>query len=381
MVDRMTRRQFIAGSAAAALDIGYLRACRAQAPRNERRRAMFSSIIEAREALAATFGARHADMLTAVLQPTIAFHPAPGEPLPAPGATRIGGTPGLPEDIKWPVRAVPGNLDEIAARGGANHRESIARHLRRALPFEFLAQVDLAEAARLGPVAALLPPRGRLLFFYDAGAGPWHTGSDLCRVIWDQTPDSELARQQVPQALLDLAEEHEAEAKEEARKNGWPYEDLAPRYWGPPQPMRLAQEFRLPHYSSIEVQSDARLLEALDADQSGERYRAHFEMFWSKGKRAARHQLLGSPLPEQSDPRYDAVIVTEHGVQHLPRETWKSDRARLERLTNDWCLLLQIDNQDYLQQRFAEGTIYFLVRRSDPAERAFERVVAIYQQT
>jgi uncharacterized protein YwqG len=47
----------------------------------------------------------------------------------------------------------------------------------------------------------------------------------------------------------------------------------------------------------------------------------------------------------------------------------------------DWTLLLQVDFKDYLQQPYATGTVYFLIRSDDLGARAFDLVVAIYQQT
>jgi uncharacterized protein YwqG len=49
--------------------------------------------------------------------------------------------------------------------------------------------------------------------------------------------------------------------------------------------------------------------------------------------------------------------------------------------SQQWLLLLQIDLRDYLQQRLVEGTAYFLIRRDDLAARAFDKVVAVNQQT
>jgi hypothetical protein len=34
-----------------------------------------------------------------------------------------------------------------------------------------------------------------------------------------------------------------------------------------------------------------------------------------------------------------------------------------------------------MQAKFVEGTVYFLIRRSDLEQRRFDRVVAVYQQT
>jgi hypothetical protein len=64
-------------------------------------------------------------------------------------------------------------------------------------------------------------------------------------------------------------------------------------------------------------------------------------------------------------------------VQHLTREAAQQDWPR----DLEWLLLLQIDLRDYLQQRYVEGTVYFLIRRDALTAPAFDKVVAVYQQT
>jgi uncharacterized protein YwqG len=45
-----------------------------------------------------------------------------------------------------------------------------------------------------------------------------------------------------------------------------------------------------------------------------------------------------------------------------------------------WRLLLQIDWAD-LAQVGGEGTVYFIIRKDDLAQRDFSKVHAVYQQT
>ncbi len=47
---------------------------------------------------------------------------------------------------------------------------------------------------------------------------------------------------------------------------------------------------------------------------------------------------------------------------------------------HDWTLLLQVGLADVTRD-FAEGTVYFVIRKADLAKRDFSRVHAIYQQT
>src|SRR6478752_1307388 len=104
---------------------------------------MFVDVVAAKEVLTEYFNEPGVELLLRVMQPAIGFEPSEA----------------------WPVRPVPVDAEAIAARGGSRHAPHLQRHLAQPLPFEFLAQVDLAEAAALGEVAEELPREGRLLFF------------------------------------------------------------------------------------------------------------------------------------------------------------------------------------------------------------------------
>jgi hypothetical protein len=273
------------------------------------------------------------------------------------------------------------NADAIAAGGGFRHGPHIRKLLAQPTPFGFLAQVDLAEAAALGDVAGELPREGQLLFFYDGGVGPWHDGAESARVIWDKTPAAQLERKALPRELVDPHVEFCTELN-----RGAPPPDPSSvtaatpsHHWGPARAMRLRPMLRPPARHTVETdpasgEGDAELIEAL-ADED---FEASMDaLFDDHIDGAGRQQLLGLPLPEQGDPRNTAAIVGGLGVQHLTREAAQQDWPR----DLKWLLLLQIDLRDYLQQRYVEGTVYFMIRRGDLAAGAFDKVVAVYQQT
>jgi hypothetical protein len=344
---------------------------------------VFSTAHEARKALEETFGSGMAETIATALMPAIVLKPLAEAGAAVPGATRIGGTPDLPNGFSWPIRTVPANADEIVGRGGPTHAPHLRKHLERELPLEFVAQVDLAEAARLGPAAAPLPGEGRLLFFYDGAVAPWHNGPETCRVIWDRTPIAGLERKPRPDALTALGEEYVKQWNQTAQKRGWPpaKPDDVP-YWGPAQPARLEVRLRLPHPHSVEAQENAPLMAALEDEDTADAYYEIFSVYWDKkGDVPTRQQSLGPPLPEQDDPRYQAVTVTEFGAQHLSREAWQRNRPMVVKAAAGWQLLLQLDLSGYLQQELTEGTAYFLIRNTDLAARAFDKAVAVYQQT
>ena len=93
----------------------------------------------------------------------------------------------------------------------------------------------------------------------------------------------------------------------------------------------------------------------------------------------ARASSSRSPLPERTI-RATAPSSPPLRQQYLTSQVWQDTLPRISHAP-DWQLLLQLDVSDYLQDRLAEGTVSFLVRRSDLAARAFDKTVAVYQQT
>jgi hypothetical protein len=126
---------------------------------------MFADVATAKEILDEYFDEPGVELLLRVMHTAIGFEPIEGSSESALGTTRIGGMPDLAIGEPWPVRPVPADAEAIAARGGSRHGPHIRKLLALPLPFGFLAQVNLAEAAALGDVARELPKDGRLLFF------------------------------------------------------------------------------------------------------------------------------------------------------------------------------------------------------------------------
>lgn len=89
------------------------------------------------------------------------------------GASRFGGVPDLPPGVGWPERD--------------------------GVPMELVAQLRLADVADLDP-ARRLPPRGSLLFFYNAQWTTFDQDQDhrSCAVIFHDGPDEALVRATPP---------------------------------------------------------------------------------------------------------------------------------------------------------------------------------------
>lgn len=193
----------------------------------------------------------------------------------------------------------------------------------------------------------------------------------------------------------DLAEAAKKNAREMAEirakfpRAGEPKEEGTP-YGAPAQPLRLKSTLRLPDPHGLEIAALPELAEAYrgktvddEADDFGESYREAVEETQARadGKVRRRQQALGSPQAEQDDPRYDAVVVSTFGKQHLSSDEWKAHVAEIQAKARDWRLLLQIDLGDWMKADLVEGTVYFVIRASDLEQRRFDRVIAVYQQT
>ncbi|TXN70473.1 DUF1963 domain-containing protein [Methylobacterium sp. WL6] len=348
---------------------------------------MFGGVAEARQVLRDRgFDAQETDLLVGALIPSFGFEPITGEgPI---GGTRFGGTPDLPPGTAWPRPPAAEDPEVIAGRGDDEATVRMREHMALGLPYAFLAQVDLVEAAFFDLPASGLPGDGRLLFFYDLAVGPWETGTRTARVIWDPTPRDALVRTSMPSDLDAAAAREFAQiAALHSRYDdaSVPAGEQGTTYGGPACAMRLRPSLRFDDRTV-----DRRVLPGLRAPHGGTN--EGFERFWNRYQDlypgclperygVHRQQLLGSPDPVQGDPLHDAVAVSDFGAQFLDGDAWRNHGQEIKERTVDWRLLLQVDLGDWMNDRYMEGTVYFVIRASDLAERRFEGVVAVYQQT
>jgi Domain of unknown function (DUF1963) len=332
------------------------------------------------------------------------------------GETRLGGAPDLPKGMAWPIRPIAPNAGEKAAEW-QEHHAWIARHLTQELPFEFLGQIDLTEAAHHSAHVQGLPPSGRLLFFWDGATGILESGAQTCRVIHDETPAAKLARLAVPAKFtemeaswrepdpkmiphfeaiirnLDAAGQKEAAdaMREAAHKSKNPDPTIKKPFVYPSRAMRLEPIWVLPKQNAIELTLDHEMTAFAEGDETGEHYSlltgndiGPFTSDQTNMRRsqdwltleARRPRLMGPAHPEQDDPRYAALPTTE-----MPPYPWNAatigDAARK---AEAWQTLLQVSMAD-LAQIVTEGTVYFMILKTDLAQRDSSRVVASYQQT
>lgn len=332
-------------------------------------------------------------IILANLQHAIGFLPVassnggPSKAEAALGQTKLGGTPDLPKGVDWPVRATPENADDIIARGGSTHESHIKQYLARPFPYEFFAQIDLAEAANLGIIADSLPDVGRLLFFYDSMTGPWYSGMDACRVIWDQTPVDELERSPEPKAFEEMREVERAQVLSQPNEHGFDEAERLewiPKFVYPSRASTLVAMLQTPPTQSLEYQNNAALKAVVEKEtvDGQELLDLYSDLDYNVRQDHLKHSVLGVPFPEQDDPRYDAAQEADPNWRgrKISRDEWTAAFADFQKAAPNFVLLLQIDFAD-LQQTPSEGTLYFIIHKDNLAKRDFAAVLAVYQQT
>jgi Domain of unknown function (DUF1963) len=333
-----------------------------------------------------------------------------------PGETRLGGAPDLSRGSAWPIRPVPADADKKAQQWKEHHGWA-ARQITQKVPFEFIAQIDLIEAARHSVHSQGLPTSGRLLFFWDGAAGILESGAHTCLVIHDETPVAHLARLPIPDKfaemeawwrdanlgttfdqegtirMLEAAGLTEAAQiiKDMPKPGQQPDPNLKKPFVYPARAMKLEPLWVLPRQNALELKQDKELTAFADGDETREHYSlltgndvGPFTSDRSNMRRtqnwltleARRTRLMGPAHPVQDDPRYSVLSETE-----LPPYPWNSANiAEAARKAEAWQTLLQVSVAD-LAQLQTEGTVYFMIRKDDLAKRDFSQVVASYQQT
>lgn len=350
--------------------------------------------------------------------------------------THFGGAPFIAKDTEWPVRPPALHAEAFMNKLFPSDDDAtwIKDYLKRPVPFEFIGQIDLEEAAQHPEVSDGLPKTGRLYFFWDGVVGTYVGGAAACRVIWDDADDDELAEMPIPSDFDILEQGWAAEQQEGAKSNAEKMLKTLPdsiKFMrengvdeiaikaaaeairklaaeqtmtgpGPKKPfiypnrrMKLEKILQLTDASAAETMLDVDLrvfLPGISADPETDLQRTAvfdcYTMLTSNDtgpfagtehveREARRMRFLGSPFPEQSDPRYDAIDTTGYPTEGGWPATVKLDAATK---AIDWRLLLQVSVAALSQQQ-SEGSIYFLIHKEDLARHDFSKVQAYHQQT
>lgn len=239
-----------------------------------------------------------------------------------PATCWCGGRPRLPRGYDWPRAAGE--------------------------PLAFLAQLDLAQVARLVPLD-WLPHTGSLAFFYDAVRQPWgfapeHGGG--WRVVHVVDGEEELA----------------------------PPVDIDPVCVQPHRPLSLSRVLLPPDAERSEVEQlelDDRELDLLST------YR---EALFDHGP---EHHVGGFPSAVQADRMELECQLVTHGLYCGDPSGYRDPRrAALEPGAADWRLLLQLDSDDGAGWCWGDaGRLYFWVREEEARRGDFGGVWAVLQCT
>lgn len=280
------------------------------------------------------------------------------------GANKFGGLPDLPPELDWPVatlRVPPHPADAPPPPAGLPTPPPDGR-----LALPFIAQLQLSTLAPFDR-HALLPPAGRLFFFYNPvayylpvsagsvsdmqtgvsyGLVDWGTPAQW-RVLYVEREDSELRRTEPPLPL-----------PEDVR-----YGTCA---------LSFANEPTLPHVETSFIGSadDASGVVVLSEDEWSVYADLHYE--WRANHTI--HQLLGHA--DQTQPgAMEGCYLRLRGSLFPESSPWEqlSDAAQQQELT-EGRLLLQVDEAPNGMRFGRDGRLFFFVRERDLAARDFGRV-------
>ncbi len=219
--------------------------------------------------------------------------------------------------------------------------EGFASRFTMPAPLDFVCQVDLTDHAVKQALGSWLPSEGRLLFFWDAGCGPWIEDTQSARVIWDPSPAAGLKRQARPPALIEYLGRDEREGcKRATGAAALPAWSLPDRF--------LLQEI---------AESDD-LREAAVADETDDFWGDVIDMgltTLASGRKVLAHRLGGWPIPEQGDPRFTAAASANGFLRLFDRSPTEAEAEACGREVPAWTILLQVDMAS-LGTDFAEGT-------------------------
>lgn len=263
------------------------------------------------------------------------------------GASRIGGLPDLPPSITWPV-------DD-------------------GRPLDFIAQIDLAEAAAVAQLPDL-PPSGRLAFFYDTDNQPW--GFDPreregWRALYFEDDGATLQRVRPPAPVASTRPQPPGLLSRILGRNPPPRiaDSLEPF---PANRVRFEAAISMPNlYEEFDQEFDSDLWDAVEDIM----YKLDIEFD------DPDHQLGGHPAQIQGDMKLECQLAS-NGLYCGDGEAYESEQGlALKPGAAEWRLLLQIDSDEegpgWMWGDL--GCIYFWIRGSDLAARNFDNVWCVLQ--
>ncbi|PRX05075.1 UNVERIFIED_ORG: uncharacterized protein DUF1963 [Martelella mediterranea] len=292
------------------------------------------------------------------------------------GKTKIGGAPDVPPQFDWPMRDVSSaGLGEVKilkklAQEHPEYRldDEIARKqalASRPAPLAFLMQIDLAEAAKAGPMDPDIPQNGRLLLFFDFVFLPWfgeQQDEKSFRLIYLEDGVGPLQRQPTPDLGLSLWGETPTGDAPQTDAERLQAQQLPPARLTPVFSYTLPGGGTYPMMTRWPWPDVAPHQAWLDAQTA---------------LAEAGSQLFGWPEYVQSDPGIDlgaddAHVNLPHNSLFIP-----TIRAMPGPITN-WIPLVSVLGYDSDFIDF-NGGYYVMIRRTDLRRRDFSKAVIVYQ--
>jgi uncharacterized protein YwqG len=299
------------------------------------------------------------------------------------GASKIGGRPDMPRGTAWPTRPAYPDASRRAERHrrraerllGESRRprswmspeqadrfsrelEARANAVEAPFPLTFFGQFNLSELAREDGFDRALPAEGRLLLFYDFWEMPEEFVPEASvgwRLMWDQTPVSELVRAPIPAELSSISNDE------------WSCVFRA---------TRISARSVITPIPPNDKSWDAF---PLDDDDALETYQEWLEQFGTPDRNDRdNHQLGGFPQPLQNGLQARSQLAA-NGVYCGTSDVWQTDAAKeLLKSAHEWRLILQIGVDRHAGMK-PPGAYYVIMREQDIAARRFDLARVTYQ--
>lgn len=264
--------------------------------------------------------ARMAENIAQLARPCIPIGTTPSDDSTLPvGASKFGGLADVPLHFSWP------------------HWND--------QPLAFLGQINLAAIAK-NAMAAPLPSRGLLSFFYDREQSTWgfdpnDKGSWRVYLFPNDSLRRTAPPMPVPEAIGYAA--CGLSFDEGLTLPGW-------------------ESLYLPRLNLTDVERDRYC--KFDADEASDK---------------GGHQLLGHPKEIQGDTQLECQLATNSLHDRCP-EIYQTPCCELESLASQWMLLFQCDSDDNVGWMWGDGgRLYFWIMEADLKIRRFDRVWMILQ--
>lgn len=298
------------------------------------------------------------------------------------GATKLGGSPDLPDNLDWPVRPTYPDAAERVARcreeseapdshwswATAEDCESFRRDyvqmaeiLGGPYPLQFVCQIDFAEMWRAGPLDPDFPKSGLLSVFYDSLEMPWgfdpsdHAGSTI---LFHEQGSGTLVRLETPK------------------------EFAAVERYLPTAPLACTSHACLrPLPIETAVFDEVKLTQGQEST-----YR---DWWWQvtdpeEGDESEwNHHLVGGwPVPIQGDMQTECALVAAGHYCGDSTAYRAPETASVRATAGEWVLLLQLGSDEPAGMMWGDvGNLYVWIRREDLIARRFEAARLILQCT